>query len=87
MNKNKERYKKVIVDFIADCCAELEHKICSSQGALPENILNEKYSALKYIKNLIKNIMSEDEEEILYILKEARERFFEEYQGGNNYVG
>lgn len=64
MNKIKEAYKCVIVDFIIENYIELNNEINASQGMMPENVLNEKFSALKFMKNLIKTITAESDEEV-----------------------
>ena len=77
MNKVKEIYKTIIVEFIADNYAKLNYDINILKDNIPENALNERYSTLKYMKNLIKTITSEEDEEIENRIKEANERFYE----------
>ena len=71
MNKTKEAYKRVIVDFIVENCVELNKKIDYSVREMKENELNEKKSALKYMKNIIKTITIESDEEIEDRINEA----------------
>ena len=64
MNKTKEAYKRVIVDFIVENCVELDKKITHRVKDMTENEINEKKSTLKYMKNIIKTITIESDEEI-----------------------
>lgn len=70
MNKIKEAYKEVIVRFIIENYLELKQKVDASQGAMTENDLNQRFSALKFMKNLIKTITAESDSEIEERIKE-----------------
>lgn len=70
MNKTKEAYKRVIVDFIVENCVELDNKITHCVRDMTENEINEKKSALKYMKNIIKTITIESDEEIEKMITE-----------------
>jgi len=75
MNKVKNAYKETIVRFIVENYVELDKEIQSSQGAMPENVLNENFATLKYMKNLIKTVTNESAEEIDERIKEGYETF------------
>lgn len=81
MNKTKEAYKEVIVEFVVDNYVELDNEISASQGCMSETILNEKFSALKYMKNLVRNLTAESEEDINLRLKEGYDRFYKNEVG------
>ena len=70
MNKIKEAYKEVIVRFIIENYLELKQKVDASQGAMAEHDLNQKFSALKFMKNLVKTITAESDDEIEERIKE-----------------
>ena len=70
MNKTKEAYKRVIVDFIVENCVELDKKITHCVRDMTGNEINEKKSALKYMKNIIKTITVESDEEIEKMITE-----------------
>ena len=76
MNKTKVAYKTTIVNFIVDCYVELDANVISAQGCLPETELNQEISTLKYMKNLIRTITAESDEEIDERIKEGRERLY-----------
>lgn len=64
MNKTKEAYKLTIVNFIVDLYLELNDEVSASQEAMAEHDLNQKFSALKFMKNLVKTITAESDAEI-----------------------
>lgn len=70
MNKIKEAYKEVIVRFIIENYLELKQKVDASQGAMAEHDLNQRFSALKFMKNLVKTITAESDDEIEERIKE-----------------
>ena len=73
MNKIKEAYKEVIVRFIIENYLELKQKINTFKGAMDENELNQRFAALKFMKNLIKTITAESDDEIEERIKELHE--------------
>lgn len=74
MNKYKEAYKEEIVSDIVDKYVKLDVAISNSQGMT--NALDQKFATLKYMKNLIKTITAEDEEEIDQRIKDGYSRFY-----------
>lgn len=64
MNKVKEGYKLTIVDFIIDLYMELHDEVSATQGCIEEHELNQQKSALKFMRNLVKTITAESDEEI-----------------------
>ena len=72
MNKYKEMYKEEIIEDIIDKYVKLEIAISNSQGAT--NALDQKFAALRYMKNLIKTITAEDENEIEERIKDGYKR-------------
>ena len=64
MNKTKEAYKLTIVNFIVDLYLELNDEVSASQGAMAEHDLNQRFSTLKFMKNLVKTITAESDAEI-----------------------
>lgn len=73
MNKYKEAYKEEIVSDIVDKYVKLDISISNSPSMA--NALDQKLSTLKYMKNLIKTITAEEEEEIDHRIKEGYIRF------------
>ena len=73
MNKVKEAYKEVIVRFIIENYLELKQKVDASQGAMAEHDLNQRFSALKFMKNLVRTITAENDDEIEERIKEVAE--------------
>lgn len=74
MNKYKEAYKEEIVSDIVDKYVKLDVAISNSQGMT--NALDQKFATLKYMKNLIRTITAEDEEEIDQRIKDGYSRFY-----------
>ena len=74
MNKIKEAYKEVIVRFIIENYLELKQKVDASQEAMAEHDLNQKFSALKFMKNLVKTITAESDDEIEERIKELHKK-------------
>lgn len=70
MNKIKEAYKEVIVRFIIENYLELKQKINTFKGAMDENELNQRFAALKFMKNLVRTITAESDDEIEERIKE-----------------
>ena len=72
MNKIKEAYKRVIVDFIVGNYIELDDKMSEKNMISTENEINEMKSALKFMKNIIKTITIESDEEVEKRIKDER---------------
>lgn len=72
MNKIKEAYKRVIVDFIVENYIELDDKMSEKNMISTENEINEMKSALKFMKNIIKTITIESDEEVEKRIKDER---------------
>lgn len=72
MNKVKEAYKEVIVRFIIENYLELKQKVDASQGAMSEHELNQRFAALKFMKNLVKTITAESDAEIQERIEEVK---------------
>lgn len=75
MNKTKAAYKTTITNFIVDCYVELAENITNIQKYIPDTDLKQEVSTLKYMKNLIRTITAETDEEIEERIKEGKERF------------
>ncbi len=84
MNKTKVAYKTTIVNFIVDCYVELAQNITNIQKYIPETDLNQEMSTLKYLKNLIRTITAETDEEIEERIREGKERFDKLEEDGEN---
>lgn len=73
MNRIKEAYKETIADFIVDSIWEISDKI-NAPNDYTENKMNELQSTRKYLRNLIKTITAESEEEIDERIKSHKPR-------------
>lgn len=80
MNKYKEAYKEEIVSDIVDKYVKLDITTSRSQnnGTISDIVLNQKLSTLRYMRNLIKTITAEGEEEIDQRIEEGRDRYCDE---------
>ena len=80
MNKYKEAYKEEIVSDIVDKYVKLDITTSRSQnnGTISDIVLNQKLSTLRYMRNLIKTIAAEGEEEIDQRIEEGRDRYCDE---------
>lgn len=78
MNKTKEAYKRVIVDFIVENYIELDRNLNYSVRDMSGNEINEKKSALKFMKNIIRTITVETDEEVQKRIDEAYDKIEEE---------
>lgn len=65
MNKVKEGYKLTIVNYILDLYMELHNEVSATQGCIEEHELNQQKSALTFMRNLVKNITAESDEEVM----------------------
>ena len=82
MNKYKEAYKEEIVSDIVDKYVKLDITTSRSQnnGTISDIVLNQKLSTLRYMRNLIKTITAEGEEEIDQRIEEGRDRYCDEVE-------
>ena len=71
-NEIKEKYKNEIADFIAEKILVLENEIEAIQICTPHELINKKFSTIKYLANSIKKITGESTEEIHKRLEEMR---------------
>ena len=71
-NEIKEKYKNEIADFIAEKILVLENEIEAIQSCAPHELINKKFSTIKYLANSIKKITGESTEEIHKRLEEMR---------------
>ena len=71
-NEIKEKYKNEIADFIAEKILVLENEIEAIQIGVPHELINKKFSTIKYLANSIKKITGESTEEIHKRLEEMR---------------